>query len=130
VATLEDLATVSQGDLSREPNWRNFPSGQPHPSDWTSPTVGSLDFLIDQPSGRYLFFRIRFTGDGSTTPVVRRVRIDFPRITSLDYLPAVYRENPKAENFTERFLSLFDASIADVDRVIERYPALLDSTGV
>src|SRR4029077_3153588 len=56
--------------------------------------------------------------------------IDFPRTTSLEYLPAVYRENPKAEDFTERFLSLFDASIADSDRIIERYPALLDPTGV
>ena len=34
-----------------------------------------------------------------------------------------------AEDFTERFLSLFDSSLADLDRVIERYPALLDPDG-
>jgi phage tail-like protein len=130
VATMEDLSTVSQGDSSRDPNWSAFPAGSPHFSDWTSPAPGSLDFLIDQPPGRYLFFRLRFTGNGSATPVVRRVRIDFPRVTSLEHLPVVYRETPKAEDFTERFLSLFDASIRDLDSIIERYPALLDPSGV
>jgi phage tail-like protein len=42
----------------------------------------------------------------------------------------VYRDNPEAEDFTERFLALFDASIADLDRAIERSPALLDPNGV
>lgn len=130
VATLEKDRAPLHGDPSRNPDWSNFPAGQPHFSDWTSPPAGSLDFLIDQPPGRYLVFRMRFTGDGIATPVVRRVRIDFPRVTSLEHLPAVYREDPNAEDFTERFLSLFDASIADMDRVIERYPALLDPSGV
>jgi phage tail-like protein len=130
VATMEDLNVVSQGDPSRDPNWSLFPAGQPHFSDWTSAPAGSLDFLIDQPPGRYLFFRMRFTGDGSATPVVRRVRIDFPRVTSLEHLPAVYRETAKTEDFTERFLSLFDASIEALDGIIERSPALLDADGV
>src|SRR5262249_7687676 len=45
-------------------------------------------------------------------------------------LPPVYRETPEAEDFTERFLSLFDATIGDLDRAIERGPALLDIDGV
>jgi phage tail-like protein len=129
VATAEDLIS-DQGDPSRDKGWENFGPGRPHFSDWTAAPPGSLDFLIDQPAGRYLFFRLRLTGNGTATPVVRRVRIDFPRVTSLDYLPAVYRTNPKAEDFTARFLSLFDASIADVDGVIARSPALLDPSGV
>jgi phage tail-like protein len=131
VATTEESSAPDQGDASREPlAWRDIPPGPPHFSDWTTAPSGSVDFLIDQPAGRYLIFRLRMTGNGTATPVVRRVRIDFPRVTSLDYLPAIYRENPKAEDFTARFLSLFDASIADVDGVITRYPALLDPTGV
>lgn len=108
----------------------------PHISDW-SPTPparpnssGSFDFLIDQPPGRYLFFKLRLAGDGRSTPVVRRVRLDFPRVTSLEHLPPIYRERPEAEDFTERFLSLFDATIAEVDTAIERAPALLDAAGV
>jgi phage tail-like protein len=112
------------------------PDSPPHESDW-SPTPparqnssGSFDFLIDQPPGRYLFFRLRLSGDGRSTPIVRRVRLDFPRVTSLENLPPIYRERPEAEDFTERFLSLFDATISEVDTVIERAPALLDATGV
>jgi phage tail-like protein len=130
VASAEDPTAASQGDASRDPAWKSFPPGVPHYSDWTSSPAGSVDFLIDQPAGQYLYFRLRLTGNGTATPVVRRVRIDFPRVTSLDRLPDVYRETPKAENFTKRFLALFDSSIADVDSVIQRYPALLDPSGV
>jgi phage tail-like protein len=130
VATSEDPMPPNQGDAPRDKGWETFPTGSPHFSDWTAAPAGSVDFLIDQPAGRYLFFRLRMTGNGTATPAVRRVRIDFPRVTSLEHLPAVYRENPRAEDFTARFLSLFDASIADVDSVITRYPALLDPSGV
>jgi hypothetical protein len=74
--------------------------------------------------------RLRLTGDAQATPVVRRIRLDFPRLTSLEFLPPVYREQPEAEDFTERFLSLFDASIAEIDHAIVRAPALLDANGV
>jgi phage tail-like protein len=62
--------------------------------------------------------------------VLHRIRLDFPRATSADLLPAAFRQDPAADEFTERFLSLFDATMADIDRVVERYPALLDPAGV
>ena len=99
-------------------------------TDWQAPAVNATDLLIDQPPGRFLFVRIKLTGTANATPVIRRVRIDFPRVTSLDQLPAVYRDNAEAEDFTERFLSLFDAATEDLDRAIERFPALLDPDGV
>jgi phage tail-like protein len=61
---------------------------------------------------------------------VRRVRLDMPRATSLDRLPEVYRDDPTAADFGERFLALFDAQIEALDRAIERLPALLDVGGV
>jgi phage tail-like protein len=70
------------------------------------------------------------TGDGLQTPRLQRVRLDFPRQTSLDQLPQVFRDTPDVEDFSERFLSLFDAFLADVDEQIERLPALLDTAGV
>lgn len=104
--------------------------GAPGPDDWQQAPGGATDFLIDQPPGRYLYLRLQLVGDGTATPVVRRLRIDFPRATSADLLPSAFRQDPAADDFTERFLSLFDTTIAGIDRVIDRYPALLDPAGV
>ncbi|GII84247.1 hypothetical protein Ssi03_22370 [Sphaerisporangium siamense] len=99
-------------------------------SDWQAAPPGTTDFLVDQPPGRFLTLRLRLSGDGAATPVVRRIRLDFPRATSADLLPPAFRQDPAADDFTERFLSLFDASLEELDRVIERHPALLDPAGV
>ncbi|WP_086860723.1 phage tail protein [Streptomyces milbemycinicus] len=104
--------------------------GRYEESDWQLSAPGATDFLVDQPPGRFLRLRLRLSGDGGATPVVRRIRLDFPRATSADLLPPAFRQDPAADDFTERFLSLFDATLAQLDRVIERYPALLDPAGV
>ncbi|VTU20034.1 phage tail protein domain protein [Variovorax sp. PBS-H4] len=109
--------------------WAAFAPGRPHPGDWQR-VDDQRDFLIRQAQGRYLFVRIRMTGDGRQTPRIRRMRIDFPRQTSLDQLPLVFRDSPEAEDFTERFLALFDSFLDDVDEQIARMPALLDVDGV
>ncbi|HKX30764.1 MAG TPA: phage tail protein [Blastocatellia bacterium] len=126
VATGESDTPQPQGDPNAETGWEQFPAGIPHPHDWQEAPAGSVDFLINQPPGRYLFVRLRLRGDGQATPVVRRIRLDLPRVTSLEFLPPVYRDTPEAEDFTERFLALFDSAIADLDRAISRAPALLD----
>jgi phage tail-like protein len=107
-----------------------LPAGAPHLAEWQEAPLGSPDYLINQPPGRYLFLRLRLRGSGAASPTVRRVRLDFPRVTSAELLPPVYRQDPAADDFTERFLGLFDASLASLDRVVERYPALLDYQGV
>jgi phage tail-like protein len=99
-------------------------------SDWQTAPAGVTDFLVDQPPGRHLTLRARLSGDSAATPVLHRIRFDFPRSTSADLLPAAFRQDPAADDFTERFLALFDASVAEIDHVVERYPALLDATGV
>ncbi|GLY05337.1 phage tail protein [Actinoplanes sp. NBRC 101535] len=103
------------------------------PADWQAAPPGARDLLVRLPPGRFLHLRLRLTGDGAVTPVVRRIRLDFPRTTSAELLPPAFlsdRENPAADDFTQRFLALFDTTVAGVDRVIERYPALLDPAGV
>lgn len=127
IATSESPTPPPQG-VAAAPWGPPFPAGAPHPADWQTGTA--RDLLVDQPPGRYAFVRLRLLGDGAATPRVRRVRADLPRATSLDYLPAVYREDPEAADFTERFLSLFDATVEDLDAAIARSPALLDAQGV
>jgi phage tail-like protein len=102
----------------------------PHVDDWQSAPGGALDFLIDQPPGRYAFLKLELAATQGVAPRVRRIRLDFPRASSFEDMPAVYRQTAEVENFGERFLSLFDASIEEIDRAIERHPALLDVRGV
>lgn len=124
-----DAALPAGSALATSVTVAEQPLAQIDPADWQQAPAGSLDFLVAQPPGRWLKLRLDLHGDGTVTPVVHRVRLDLPRATSADLLPAAFRQDPVADDFTERFLSLFDASLADLDRVIERYPALLDPTG-
>jgi phage tail-like protein len=102
-------------------------------TDLVKPVPGrpllTCDFLIDQPPGRYLDLRVDLRGDGRATPRIHRIRLDFPRSTSATRLPGVFREDPVASDFLERFLAIFDASVEDLDRIIERFPALVDPSG-
>jgi len=104
------------------------PSAEPDPGSWESPPPGAADaLLIAQPPGRYLSLELELSGDGSQTPTVRSVRIDFEVTTGLDRLPAAYRSDPDAAAFTRRFVSLFDASLGDLDQVIRDAPLLYDA---
>src|SRR5262249_20265653 len=48
------------------------------------------------------------SGEGTATPAVERIRVYYPRASSLQYLPAVYREDAAGGDFLDRFLSIFD----------------------
>jgi phage tail-like protein len=94
---------------------------------WQDPPVATAaDFLITAAPGRFLHLRFRLHGDGDVTPYLRRARLEFPRATSLEHLPPVFRESGRAEDFTERLLALFDSILVDIDSSIESFPALLD----
>ncbi len=125
-----DAAVPAGGTLEVAVAVAEDPDATVDPADWQQAPPGVLDLLVDQPPGRRLKLRLVLHGDGDTTPVVHRIRLDLPRSTSAGLLPAAFLQDPVAEDFTERFLSLFDSSLADLDRVIERYPALLDPAGV
>jgi len=126
LATLDDPTSPVAAE-----DWQVVDVGEITPTRGQGPAQGPVqpstcDFLIDQPPGRYLALRLVLRGDGTTTPRIRRIRIDFPRSTSAMRLPGVYREDPVATDFLERFVAMFDASIEDLDRAIECFPVLLD----
>jgi phage tail-like protein len=66
------------------------------------------DCLSQSPRGRYLWLRLTLGGDGSATPILHCVKVYYPRASSLQNLPAVYREDPVSADFFDRFLSVFD----------------------
>ncbi len=101
---------------------------------WLDPPVATADdFLFTAAAGavpvtpgRFLHLRFRLHGDGNVTPRLRRARLEFPRATSLEHLPPVFRESGRVEDFAERLLALFDSILADIDSSIEDFPALFD----
>jgi len=74
----------------------------------TDPNSCEWDCLAQSPPGRYLWLRLSLASDGTSTPVLEKVKVYFPRASSLQYLPAVYRADSISADFTARFLSIFD----------------------
>jgi phage tail-like protein len=82
------------------------------------------DCLIQSPPGRYAWLRLTLTGDGAESPQIDAIRVYYPRASSLEYLPAVYRQDSVSADFLDRFLSIFDTirgGISDRVTAIARY---------
>ncbi|OBF33689.1 hypothetical protein A5724_19255 [Mycobacterium sp. ACS1612] len=87
---------------------------------------GQWDPLVRSPGGRYLWIRLRLTGNGSSAPRLDEALIEFPRISLRRFLPAVYGAEPTSADFTDRLLAIFDRSLRDSEAAIDDLPALLD----
>lgn len=68
--------------------------------------------------GRYLWIRIEMSGTLQNKPVLKRIRVYLPGEHIIDYLPEIYRENLKKEDFFYRFLSIFQSFIFDLENEI------------
>ena len=103
------IAFVGDAQPIRLPGGAMSPVGEP-----------VLDQLIQSAPGRFLWLRVTLRGDGSATPSLRVVRVSYPRISYLQLLPAVYRREPAAALFAERFLAMFERVFTGIeDRYVE-----------
>ncbi|HEX4459534.1 MAG TPA: phage tail protein [Polyangia bacterium] len=80
---------------------------------------GAWDCMLRAPQGRFLWLRLRFGGDGQSTPRVRRVRVVFPRVSLRRYLPATFGSDVNAAEFTDRFLAIFDRTFRGIESTID-----------
>uniref|UniRef100_UPI0035CA0B24 phage tail protein n=1 Tax=uncultured Sphingomonas sp. TaxID=158754 RepID=UPI0035CA0B24 len=97
-------------------------------SAWTAvPWSGAGDdALILSPPGRYLWLRVRLSGDGGGTPRLCATVIEFPRISLRRYLPAAFGSDPVSADFTDRLLAIFDRGFRDIESRIDNGAALFD----
>ncbi|WP_164779741.1 phage tail protein [Paenibacillus kobensis] len=93
---------------------------------WSETTVSPRDMLIRAEPGRYLWIRIQLFGSDKDTPMLRGLRVDFPRLSYLRYMPAVYQEDPASRDLLERFLSLIETFMTELDGKIAASPRWLD----
>lgn len=78
-----------------------------------------LNMLLVANKGRYLWLRATLTAyDAASRPSISEIKISYPRVSLLRYLPAVYQENRVSAAFLERFLALFETVFQEVNTTI------------
>lgn len=94
---------------------------------WAGPEKNAADLLFRGRAGRYLWVKLSLaTYDGKGRPAVRVMKIYYPRISYLRYLPATYQEDAVSRDFLERFLSLFESVFYDLEVDISKVTQYLD----
>jgi phage tail-like protein len=134
-----ELATASSDD--DEPEWdlAVVPLPVPQP-DWT--TSGREDGAVDHERrdvtvdwpvrarpGRYLRVRLRLSATG-VPPEVRAVRVHYPKTSTMDFLPAVFRSDETGRDMLDRFLDALDVTWAELVGRARALPSLLDPGAV
>ena len=93
--------------------------------NWSRPVVNSSDALITA-TGRYLWARIDLVGNELESPAIHSLRVDYPRISYLRYLPSVYQDDEKSRDFLERFLALFETFFAGIEAQVDHIARYFD----
>lgn len=81
----------------------------------------SWDFLANR-TGRYLWLMLELMSSGAENPVIDSVTLWMDGDHMTEYLPAIYQ----GDDFTRRFLSVFNSIHLDMERRIDNLPKLLD----
>jgi phage tail-like protein len=83
----------------------------------------SHSVLFEPETKRYLWLKLALSGLTPRAAVtVREMRVYYPRLSYLRYLPATYQENKPSRAFLERFLSLFETVFGDLEATVARIP--------
>lgn len=90
------------------------------------PQDAPLDALLRRAMGRYLYLRIDLKGNGRTTPEIKSLDLEFPRISLRRYLPAVFGSDPVSAEFTDRLLSIYDTGLRSIEQEIDAQARLYD----
>ena len=87
----------------------------------------SHSVLFSSDTGRYLWIKLALSGLApGAKAAVREMRVYYPRLSYLRYLPAVYQEDKLSREFLERFLSTFETVFGGLEATIERIPEAFD----
>jgi phage tail-like protein len=86
--------------------------------------------------GRYLNFKVvlfwnrpKEGGDSdkkSDDLRLKSIKVYYPRISYLRYLPAIYQRDEESRRFLERFLSIFESSLMESDEIISNIHRYFD----
>ena len=86
--------------------------------------------MTDSYKTKYLWVGALFSGDGTASPELSQLRVEFDYPSYAQYLPAIYRNNAACNQFLDRLLSLFESFFSGVEYEIDALPALFDPAAV
>lgn len=75
--------------------------------------------------GRYLWIAFELTATGACAPSVTALHLRMGGDHMIDYLPSIYRGN----DFTQRYLSIYNSMFQDMEDAVEALPRQLDAAG-
>jgi phage tail-like protein len=122
--TTATIETFTSNDALSDPDVAALDGEQ-----WRAATANATDFLVLSPPGRYLWLRIRFSGDGLATPLVERIQVHYPRASYLQYLPAIYQADAVSRDVLHRFLRIFQTIFESFEAKIDGFAGFLDPDG-
>ena len=86
------------------------------------------DLTLYEFCGRYLWFCLVFFSYSGQMPSVQSIKLEFPRVAFIDYLPQVYRGADSINSFLARFISVFQSVYVDLEDDIDHLPRRCDPT--
>lgn len=84
------------------------------------------DLVLFEFKGRYLWFSLEVINYTNEAASIEKIKIEFPRVSFVDYLPEVYRSNFKEDSFLARFISIFQSIYVDLEDDIDNMPSMFD----
>lgn len=84
------------------------------------------DLILYEFKGRYLWICLEFISYEQKPIKVSKVKIEFPKVTFVDYLPEIYRAPENNSEFLERFLGIFQSIYVDLEDKIDNTPLKYD----
>lgn len=111
---------------NRQDSWREKDTVLYAGSDNEGGTV-RLRFPLHQIDETYLWLGFTlYTPPGRKPPVLKAFSVYYPNISYMDYLPAVYQQDPTSALQLQSFLAIFETLFGDLDTLIDQLPDHID----
>ena len=85
------------------------------------------DILLYGLKGRYLWVCLEIINYEQEALSIKSMKVEFPQISFLDYLPEIYRESEDKNSFLARFVGIFQSIYVDLEDKIDYTPLKFDT---
>lgn len=116
---LNDYLSSSNLDISRKIDIFDYIGAK----TFENPT----DILLFNFKGRYLWVCLEIISYDKEPVIINSLKLEFPQVTFLDYLPEIYRKDEKPNSFLSRFIGIFQSMYVDLEDEIDFIPLKFDA---